>query len=113
MRIVYVPPNEKAIEKNIENSLESLKKQIGGYIQSGYYFKAHRIVALFDEEGKNKKLLYNIYLVSPRGKVLDVLVGPVIFCYQNGEEFDSLPEDVAQYLLKKFGGETHVIAIPG
>ena len=88
IRVLIKDPGQRPREYNIENSLETLQLIVGGYIEVVQL--GCDIIAICDEEGKLKGKAENFWL--PYG---DCLVGTIIFCSLDGEEFAGLSEDQA------------------
>lgn len=69
---------------NISASLENLQKTVGGYIEAVPLTDG--IVMICNEEGKLKGLEPNFHLPY------DTMVGTVIICGTDGDEFSDIPE---------------------
>lgn len=85
MKIFKVEPGKLGYVKEIDESLESLQKEVDGYIQCCYM--QDDIVAICDEEGRIKGKEENLMIPH-----YGVLVGNVIFVKANGASFKSLDE---------------------
>lgn len=71
----------------VSNSIENLQKTVGGYIEAVTLADGPRsIVAICNEEGKIKGFEKNLKLPWN-----DVLVGTIIICGIDGEEFSDIP----------------------
>lgn len=69
---------------HINNTLKNLQRIVGGYIQTVTIGDAQKIVMICNEEGKLQELDPNfIYGIT----VPDMIVGTVIICGTDGEEF--------------------------
>lgn len=89
--VVKLPDMEPAVVE-IENSLDSLQKLVGGYIETVTF--AEDCVAICNEEGRLMGLAHNT-------KFLGVdFVGPVVLVATDGEDFTGLTEDRAVMLIK-------------
>lgn len=82
--IIKRPDEEFGHVCNISNSLENLQKTVGGYIEA--VTLTDGIVILCNEEGKLKGLEPNFHLPY------DTMVGTVIICGTDGDEFGDIPE---------------------
>lgn len=60
MRVLKIEPGKAPITINIENTLESLQGQVGGYIETVTF--AEDVVIICDEEGRLKDKPYNFRL---------------------------------------------------
>jgi hypothetical protein len=94
MKILKVEPHKKGYVKDINNTLEDLQNEVGGFIQVCYM--PNDIVAIVDEEGLIKHLEPNMYL--PR---YGMICGNIIFAKNNDEDFDSLTDEDIDYLTKE------------
>ena len=96
--------------KEVENSLSALYSLLDcKLIEPGYFFRNRRIVALFDENGKDKCLPPNIILLH-EGRIYDYVAGNVFFVsYDDDGNFCDLPDQILEKLKVKFGGDVHVI----
>lgn len=74
---------------NISNSLKNLQNTVGGYIEVVQL--TPKIIAICNEDGKNLGLEKNFKIPG------DVLVGTVIICGSDGEEFADLPIDFSTW----------------
>lgn len=83
--IIKRPDEEYGHVCNISNRLENLQKTVGGYIEVINLNKKGNIVIICNEEGKLKGLEPNMYFCG------DMLVGTIIVCGVEGEEFGDLP----------------------
>lgn len=86
--VVKRPDEEYGHMTNISDSLENLQKTVGGYIEPIRY---GNLVIIVNEEGKLRGLDLNL----PFGD--DWLVGDIIVCGVNGEEFDDIPISFAEW----------------
>ena len=82
--IIKRPDEEFGHVCNISNSLENLQKTVGGYIEAVPL--TDEIVIICNEDGKLKGLEPNFHLPY------DTIVGTVIICGVNGDEFSDIPE---------------------
>lgn len=82
--ILVKEPKKDAYRKEIDNTLESLQREVGGYIEAATI--ADGLVLICDEEGKLKNKPANFAFGG------DVFVGTVILAGSNDEDFASLPE---------------------
>ena len=96
MKVLIVEPGKHPYEKEIDSCLESLQKNVGGYIEAIYPFED--LVALVcDEEAKLKSdTQWNRIL----GR--DVIKGPFFLCGIEGEEFSDLPDGLMEKYKKYF-----------
>lgn len=93
--IIKRPDEEVGHMTNISPSLENLQKTVGGYIETVPI--TEKLMLLCDEEGKLKNREPNIWIGQ------ELIVGAVIICGVNGEEFDDIPINfqIWKELMKK------------
>lgn len=90
MRVLKIEPDKAPITINIENTLESLQGQVGGYIETLTVFKDAALI--MDEEGRLKGKPFNFAFCGHR------LVGVVLVVGVDGEEFCDVPKAAAEFL---------------
>lgn len=94
MRVVYVEPGKPAYAAEIENSLRSLQRAVGGYIQA--VSNGDGTVIVCNEEGKLNSLPPNRRLVG------DVLVGNFFVIGTEDVDFRSLTDEETEKYLARF-----------
>jgi hypothetical protein len=100
VNIVYITPGNSPVSMTIDNDYDTIKKLIGGWIEIPPFFEDVDIIV--DEEGKLKHLPLN-KLLTYEGKVVDVLVGPIIIAsYDEEGEMISLSAELADKYIKLF-----------
>ena len=92
MRIIYKEPGKEPRTMIVPNKLKMLQDLVGGYIETLKI--ADNVVMIFNEEGKLLDLEPNFFV----GAIGDVILGPVVFCEEDGEEFSSLSDNVIELL---------------
>lgn len=104
MKIVVVEPFKNPYVAEINGSLESFQKVVGGYIEVIYPFNDCRIALVCNENGKIDYLTPNRFILNRSTGVFDCICGDFFFCYAppEAEEFQSLPDDLSERLIKKF-----------
>lgn len=92
MKVIIVNADSEKLEvtEEFENSLESLQKVVGGYIEvvtlRGYHDEDRRITMWLNEEGKLSNLPPNIAMVRRSNQQLaDVIVGNAIITSTDSE----------------------------
>ena len=98
MKAIRKKPGQAPEACEVENSLEALQAEVGGYIES-FQFTSD-CTLLINEEGKNLGLTPNLYVCG------EPLVGTVLAVGVKGEEFCDLPADTAHVLMRMLGKET-------
>ncbi len=108
MHILIVEPGKHPREADIENSLESLQKTVGGYIEALYPYD-DRIAIVCDEEAKLKSdTQWNRMLPECR----DIIKGTFFICGLGDEDFTDIPPEMAEKYKKRFWNIEHFITTP-
>lgn len=84
----------------VENTLEELQDQVGGYIQVIYPVD-NNVGIICNEEGKLMGLCPNRALVSD-GHIVDVLCGDILIVGLTEDDFRSLTDDEFSYYERLF-----------
>jgi len=79
MKILVVSPGECLKVQEIEGTLESMQKVVGGYIEAIYPFD-EPVALICNEEGKLEGLPGNRILMDAEGNLLDVICGTFFLC---------------------------------
>lgn len=110
MRVLIVEPMKAPYEKEIEEGLESLQHEVGGYIEAVYPFE-DPVAVICNEEGKYNGMTLNRALRDENGEIYDVLAGQFIIAGLGEESFDSLSEELIEKYKKVFHmPETFIMA---
>lgn len=107
MRIVYLRVGRPPVVKDIDGSLESMQKLVGGYIQSVPL--SYNTALVCDEDGRMKGRPVNRVAVTDDGDMIDLIRGDFFIAGTGSEDFVSLTDEQAaryidMYLFEK-GGE--------
>ncbi|MGM9590501.1 MAG: DUF3846 domain-containing protein [Faecousia sp.] len=97
MTVLAVLPGRAPERMDLDGSLESMQKFVGGTIQAVYPF-SDPVAIVCNDEGKLMGLEHNRALRDEAGNVYDILCGPFFVCGLGEENFASLPEE----LLRKY-----------
>lgn len=92
IKIMKLTPDEGIKEIEIENTLEALQNEVEGYIEFIRIDEKHALIVNpvnIIEEGKIRKLPICLVL-KKNGKIIDELVGNVLFVRIKNENVDSL-----------------------
>ena len=90
MRVAIKEPKKPIVFKEIEGTLESFQKAVGGYID--IINVEENLLVIFNDEGRLLGLEPNFYFETT------LLVGTVIFCNTDGEKFFSLSSGNERFL---------------
>ena len=103
MRVILCRPDEMAEVIEIEDSLESMQKMVGGLIEE-YMPWEDEVALICNEEGKMVGLPLNRGIFDEEGHLQDIIAGDFFICYApvESERFLSMPSDLEEKYLKKF-----------
>ena len=88
MRVLKIEPGKAPIAINIDNTLEALQGQVGGYIETLTFHEEATLI--MDEEGRLKGKPHNFTFFGQE------LVGVVLVVGVDGEEFCDLTKQQAE-----------------
>ena len=96
MKVIQKNAGEMPKVIEIDGSLESMQKIVGGYIET--FPLDGPIVIVLNEEGKLMNLPLNFRVqVSP--SYIESIVGNAFFCRASIKDFESLTDDDIKYLM--------------
>ena len=104
MRVLVMEPGKEAVDKEIDSSLKSMQKVVGGYIEAIYPFR-DPVALVCNSEGKLDHLPLNRVLYDEdSGQALDVIAGTFFICGAppDAEDFTSLTDEQVQKYQKRF-----------
>jgi len=110
VRVIVCRPGETATVEEIDDSLESMQRLVGGMIEEYQpFYDAHdprveEVTIYCNEEGKLNRLPPSRAIEDEDGYLLDVIAGPFFICYAPiaSETIQSLPEDLEHRFKEKF-----------
>ena len=106
MKVLIVEPGKHPYEAEIDSSLESLQKTVGGYIEAIYPFE-DMMALISDEEAKlESDTQWNRILGG------DIIKGTFFLCGIEGENFCDLPDDLMEKYKKYFWEPQFFIPTP-
>lgn len=112
MTVLAVMPGKKPTKMELEGSLETMKKFVGGTIQALYPFD-DPVAIICNDEGKLGGLEYNRALRNEKGVVYDIICGPFFICGLGTEEYVSLPEQLMERYHKLFARPELFVMVGG
>ena len=114
MIVLLIQPGEKPALTEINGTLESMQKIVGGYIQILYPFD-DPIALVCNEEGKLLGLPLNRGLRNGCGQLYDTIAGTFFLCGAppDTDHLDSLPEELVEKYSQKFAAPEVFINIDG
>lgn len=101
MIVLAIQPGKMPEQVELDGSLESMQKFVGGTIQAVYPFP-DPVAIVCNDEGKLMGLEHNRALRGEAGNVYDILCGPFFICGLGEEDFVSLPEELIQKYTQLF-----------
>ena len=102
MKILVVEPRKRPYVQEIDGSLESMQKLVGGTIQAVYPFPEDAVALICNDEGKLLGLPLNRALRDGDGDIYDIVAGKFFICGLGDENFASLPKELQQKYEEKF-----------
>lgn len=96
IRVLVAEPGSPPQIKEISGKLREYQDLVGGYIQTLHMPDIDGVMLICDEEGKLKDLEPNFELYNNQGRVVDVVVGTVVFVGDDEDDFSSLTDDQVQ-----------------
>ena len=120
MNVLVVEPMKAPYKKEIDSGLESLQREVGGYIEQFSYGMGEDAAIICNEEGKLDGLELNRAMKDERGKIVDIIAGTFLVVGLGEDDYCSLtPEQMKKYQKKfrypetfmRFGGEIVAIQI--
>ena len=93
MRVVYLKVGRPPVVKDIDGSLESMQKLVGGYIQSVPL--SYNTALVCDEDGRMKGRPVNRVAFTDDGKEIDLIRGDFFIVGTGSEDFVSLTDEQA------------------
>ena len=101
MTVLAVMPGKTPERMELDGSLQSMQKFVGGTILAVYPF-SDPIAIVCNDEGKLMGLEHNRALRDDDGNVYDILCGPFFICGLGEEDFASLPEELIRKYTRFF-----------
>ena len=101
LTVVACYPGKTAQVIEIEGSLESMQKFVGGSIQAVYPFN-DPVAIICNDEGKLIGMKPNRALYTENGEMYDFISGPMFVCGLGEEDFASLQGELLEKYLDKY-----------
>ena len=99
--VLLLEPEQEAKVIELDNSLESMQKTVGGNIEVIYPFTNDSCIVC-NEEGKLLGLPLNRALYDDCDKICEVIAGTAFICGTDDENFTSLSEQQIEHYSKQF-----------
>ncbi len=115
MRVVMVEVGRKACEMELEDSLASMQRAVGGLIQAVYEPGGRNAALICNEEGKLLGLPLNRTLRDENGEIYDAIAGTFFICGAppDSENFTSLKDEQVAYWLRRFAKPEFFVNVNG
>ena len=103
MKVLVIEPVKAPVVKEIDSSLDSMQKVVGGYIQALFPFD-EPVSLVCNEEGKLHGLPLNRALRDEDGTVYDIISGTFFLCSAppDEENFTSLSDTQIERFAERF-----------
>lgn len=101
MEVLVVEPGEKPYVKAIKTGLESLQREVGGYIEATYPWKEPAAI-ICDEEGKINGKKLNRAVRDEDGEIMDIIAGTFLIAGLGEEDFKSLSPKLTEHFREMF-----------
>lgn len=89
LKVLVVEPRKRPYVQEIDGSLASMQKLVGGTIQAVYPFE-DAVALICNDEGKLLNLPYNRFLYDEQKQPYDVICGTFLVVGVGAEDFQSL-----------------------
>ena len=99
--VLVIEPEKKPYVKEIDNALESLQREVGGYIQAVYPWSVPCGLVCW-EEAKLYGAPLNRALRDENGEVYDIIAGIFLIAGLTEDDFGSLSEEYIQRFSELF-----------
>ena len=99
--VLVVEPKKKPYVKEVDNTLESLQREVGGYIQVVYPW-SEPCGLVCCEESKLYGAPLNRALRDDNGEVYDIIAGTFLIVGLTEDDFGSLSEEYIQQFSELF-----------
>ena len=110
LRVLVVEPGQPPAVQEIDGSLESMQRLVGGYIQAVYPFD-DPVALICNEEGKLLGLPMNRTLRDERGVPYDIVCGTFFLAGIVEDDFASLTDRQIEKYTDYYRGEV-VLSVP-
>lgn len=101
MKIISVQRNREPEVIEIDGTLDSMQKVVGGYIEIIEPFD-DPIAVVLNEEGKINGLPVSRFLYYRDSEYVDAVCGTFFLCGLGEEDLDDIPDDLAEKYMAMF-----------
>ena len=110
--VLVIEPERKPYVKEIEHTLESPQREVGGCIQAVYPWEEPAALVC-DEESKLKSSPFNRALRDEQGNVYDYIAGTFLIVGLGDEDFTSLQPELIAHFSKMFASPEIMLNLGG
>lgn len=104
LKVLVVEPRKRPYVQEIDGSLASMQKLVGGTIQAVYSFE-DAVALICNDEGKLLNLPYNRFLYDEQKQPYDVICGTFLVVGVGAEDFQSLTAQQIQKYHEMYSRE--------
>ena len=114
MKVIIVEPKKTPMVQEIDSSLESMQKIVGGSIQAVYPFD-EPVALICNEEGKLLNLPLNRALRDDKGNVYNIISGTFFVCAAppNSDHFAGLTDQQVKTYMERFATPEMFLNVSG
>ena len=114
MRILVIKPGQRPEVQEIDGTLESMQRVVGGLIQAVYPYE-QPVALVANDEGKVLGLPLNRGLRDEAGELYDIICGTFFLCGAPSDKgnFTSLTDVQVQYFREMFSTPEMFLSING
>lgn len=108
IKVILKKPGQKPETVEVPNELKPFQELVGGYIET-VTLANMGLVIIVNEDGMHKGLPTNCSIITTKG-VMPNLLGNVVLCGVDGDEFADFPDYLEVGSVGK--GETRIYVLP-
>ena len=112
MKVLVVEPQKVPYVKEIEEGLDSLQKEVDGYIQTVYPWEEPCAIVC-DDEAKLKGKMFNRSLRDEDNQIYDIVAGTFLIVGLGEETFTSLSDAYVELFKEKFAVPEMFVRVEG
>ena len=114
MKVIIVEPKKTPMVQEIDSSLESMQKIVGGSIQAVYPFD-EPVALICNEEGKLLNLPLNRALQDDEGNIYDIISGTFFLCAAppDSDRFVGLTDQQVKMYMERFSTPEMFLNVSG
>lgn len=101
MKVLMIEPGKAPYEAELDGSLESMQKAVGGGIE-GYYPYAEPVAIVCNDEGKINGLPLNRAIYNQDGEMIEIMAGTFFIAGLGEESFADLPDYFMEQYKEQF-----------